>query len=372
MQFIDLNRQYERIKKDMDARIQAVIDRKSFIMGPEIEELEKKLATKVGRKFCLSCSSGTTALVIPLMAYDLKASDAVFVSSFTFFASAEAINLAGATPVFVDSDETYNMDPAKLEEAIQRVLKEGRLKPRGVIPVDLFGLPADYNRIIPIARSHNMFVLEDAAQGFGGKIKGRMACSFGDVSATSFFPAKPLGCYGDGGAVFTDDEELYVKMRSIRVHGQGSDRYDNIRMGINGRLDTIQAAVLLSKLTVFDDEIEKKNLIAKKYDSYFSGSFITPSIPEGFYSSYAQYTLQGKDTRQRNEIISKMKEAGIPIMVYYPVPMHKQTAYKYLGYKTNDFPVCEKFSNTVFSLPMHAYLTDDELSFIAEGIMKNA
>lgn len=365
MQFIDLNRQYDRIKKDIDSRIQTVIDRKSFIMGPEVTELEEKLANKVGRKHCLGCASGTDALVISLMAYNLKPQDAVFVPSFTFFASAEAVNIAGGTPVFVDSNDTYNMDPAKLEEAIQKVIKEGKLIPKGVIPVDIFGLSADYNAILPIAKKYNLFVLEDAAQGFGGKLDGKWNCSFGDVSATSFFPAKPLGCYGDGGAIFTDDDDLYELMYSIRVHGQGSDRYDNVRMGLNGRLDTIQAAVLLAKLEVFDDELEKKNAVAKKYTELLKDAFITPTIPDNTFSSYAQYTIQVKDKEERELIISEMKKIDVPIMVYYPVPMHMQTAYKYLGYNPADLPKCQEFSNRVLSLPMHAYLTDNEIEMIA-------
>lgn len=364
MQFIDLNRQYDRIKEDMDSRIQAVIDRKSFIMGPEVNELEEKLAKKVGRKYCLGVSSGTDALVIPLMAYNLRPTDAVFVSSFTFFASAEAINTAGGTPVFVDSNDTYNMDPEKLEEAINKVIAEGKLTPRGVVPVDIFGLPADFSAILPIAEKYGLFVLEDAAQGFGGKLDGKWDCSFGDVSATSFFPAKPLGGYGDGGAVFTDDDELYKLMYSIRMHGQGSDRYDNVRMGVNGRLDTIQAAVLLAKLEVFDDEMKRKNEVAKKYTELLKDAFVTPYIPDNCFSSYAQYTIQAKNSEERELIISEMKKIDVPIMVYYPVPMHMQTAYKYLGYKPEDLPKCQKFAGRVFSLPMHAYLTDDEIKMI--------
>lgn len=368
MQFIDLNRQYDRIKSEIDGRIQSVIDRKSFIMGPEVTELEEKLAKKVGRKYCLGCSSGTDALVIPLMAFKLNKNDAVFVSSFTFFASAEAINTAGGTPVFIDSDETYNMDPQKLEEAIIKTLSEGKLKPRGIVPVDIFGLPADFDKILKIAKKYNLFVLEDAAQGFGGKLNEKWDGSFGDVSATSFFPAKPLGCYGDGGAIFTDNDQLYELMKSIRVHGQGTDRYDNVRMGVNGRLDTIQAAVLLAKLEIFDDEMIKKAKIAAKYTELLKDTFKTPIIPENCFSSYAQYTLQAESEEQRNEIVKRMKEFDIPVMIYYPVPMHMQTAYKYLGYSPVDLPVCESFSKKVFSIPMHAYLTDDEIQNISDKL----
>lgn len=368
MQFIDLQRQYDRIKEDMDRRIQKVIDEKRFIMGPEIAEIEEKLAKFVGRKYCLTCASGTDALVIPLLAYELNSEDAVFVASFTFFASAESVNIAGGTPVFVDSDETYNMDPVKLEEAIKKTLKEGKLKPKGIIAVDIFGLPANYDAIIPIAEKYGLFVLEDAAQGFGGELNGKRACSFGDVSATSFFPAKPLGCYGDGGAIFTDNDALYEKMHSIRVHGQGSSRYDNVRIGMNGRMDTIQAAVLLAKMEVFEDELKTKNQVAAKYTELLKDSFTTPVIPENAMSAYAQYTVLAKNQVQRDAIVEGMKNYDIPIMVYYAVPMHKQTAYKYLNYKDGDLPVCEDFSKRVFSLPMHAYLTDEEIKDIAEKI----
>lgn len=368
MKFIDLDRQYDRIKADMDSRIQSVIDKKDFIMGSAVSELEERLANKVGRKYCLTCASGTDALVIPLMAHELKRTDVVFVSSFTFFASAEAISLAGGTPVFVDSDNTYNMDPDNLEKAIEKVLDEGKLRPKGVIAVDIFGLSADYHRILPIAKKYNLFVLEDAAQGFGGSIDGVLNCKHGDVSATSFFPAKPLGCYGDGGAIFTDDDKLYELMHSIRVHGQGSSRYDNVRIGINGRLDTIQAAVLLAKLTIFDDEMERKNHIADQYTRRLKDAFVTPLIPSNCYSSYAQYTLQAKGEEERNCIVAGMKEVGIPVMIYYSVPMHMQTAFNYLGYEPEDLPVCYKFSKKVFSIPMHAYLTDEEIEQITDRL----
>ena len=368
MQFIDLNRQYHRIKEDVDRRIQCVLDNNNYIMGSEVIELEKKLADFTGRKYCLSCSSGTDALVIPLLAYDLKKKDAVFVSSFTFFASAESVNIAGGTPVFVDSDDTYNMNPEKLEDAIVNTLKEGKLKPKGIIAVDIFGLPCDYEKIVSVAEKYNLFLLEDAAQGFGAKFNGKRTCGFGDVSATSFFPAKPLGCYGDGGAIFTDDDTLYEKMYSIRVHGQGSNRYDNVRIGMNGRLDTIQAAVLLAKLEVFESEMEKKNQIASQYTELLKDTFVTPVIPDNCFSVYAQYTLLAQDEQERENIISEMKLSNVPIMVYYPVPMHMQTAYNYLGYKPEDLPVCYEYSKRVFSIPMHAYLTEEEVVFIVEKL----
>lgn len=368
MQFIDLGRQYDVIKQDMDLRLAKVMDSKHFIMGPEVEELEKKLAEFTGRKYCLTCSSGTDALVIPLMAYALQPTDAVFVPSFTFFASAESVNIAGGTPVFVDSDSSFNVDPEKLEATIQKTIAEGRYTPRGIIAVDIFGLPADYDKITAIAEKYDLFLLEDAAQAFGGIYKNKRVCSFGDVSATSFFPAKPLGCYGDGGAIFTDNDELYELMHSLRVHGHGSDKYDNVRIGLNGRLDTIQAAVLLSKLTVFESEIEAKNKVAQKYTQLLKDDFVTPVIPDDCVSPYAQYTLLAKNKQQRDAIVEGMKSCDVPIMVYYPVPMHCQTAYNYLGYHREDLPVCADFSERVFSVPMHAYLTDEEICFIAEKL----
>ena len=361
MQFIDLHRQYEKIEEDINKRLKKVLDEKHFIMGPEIFELEEKLAKYTNRKYCLSCSSGTDALVIPLLAYDLKETDAVFVPSFTFFASAESVNIAGATPVFVDSDETYNIDVQKLEEAIINTKNEGKLTPKGIIAVDLFGLSANYDELTKIAEKYGLFLLEDAAQGFGGTINGKPNCSFGDVAATSFFPAKPLGCYGDGGAIFTDNDELYEKMQSIRVHGQGTSRYDNVRIGMNGRMDTMQAAILLSKLEIFDEELKAKIEIAKTYTELLKDSFVTPTIPENCVSAYAQYSLLAKDEEQRNAIVEGMKAFDIPIMVYYAVPMHMQTAYKYLNYDASDLPKCEDYSKRIFSLPMHAYLTKEEI-----------
>ena len=328
MKFIDLGRQYEVIKDDVEKGIHSILTSQSFIMGQEIAELEKQLAAFTGRKFCLTCGSGTEALQIPLMAYELTKEDAVFVPGFTFFASAESVNLAGGTPVFVDVDSTFNMDVESLEREIERVRKEGKLNPRGIIPVDLFGRSANYDKIIPIAEREGLFVLEDAAQGFGGMLHGKRNGSFGDVSATSFFPAKPLGCYGDGGAIFTDDEQLYEKMHSVRVHGQGTDKYDNIRMGMNGRMDTIQAAVVLAKLKVFEKELEARQEVAKWYAELLNGYFVLPEINEEYYSAWAQYTVLAGDSVQRDKIVEEMKKKDIPVMIYYPIPLHKQTAYK--------------------------------------------
>lgn len=368
MQFIDLHRQYDRIEEEVKKRIETVLTHKNFIMGPEISELEEKLAAFTGRKYAFTCASGTDALVIPLMAYDLKVTDAVFVSSFTFYASAESVNLAGATPVFIDSDDTYNMDPKKLREAIEKTIAEGKLTPKGIIPVDIFGLPAEYDEIIAIAKEFNLFVLEDTAQGFGGRYNGKPNGSFGDVSATSFFPAKPLGCYGDGGAFFTDDDELAAKMRSIRVHGQGSSRYDNIRIGLNGRMDTLQAAILLAKVDILEDEMASRQKVAQLYMKELEGVFDLPKVPENCVSAWAQFSMLAKDESQRNAIIEGMKAYDIPIMVYYALPMHMQTAYKYLGYKESDLPVCVDMSKRVFSVPMHPYLAESEIKDICDKL----
>ena len=368
MDFIDLGRQYAAIKDKVDAGIQKVVDSRHFIMGPEVAELERRLAEFTGRKYCLSCGSGTEALQIPLMAFDLKKTDAVFVPSFTFFASAECISLVGATPVFVDVDSSFNMSVRSLEAEIEKVLEKGELTPKGIIPVDLFGRSADYDSILPIAAKYGMFVLEDAAQGFGGSLHGKRNGSFGDVSATSFFPAKPLGCYGDGGAIFTDDEKLYDKMRSIRVHGMGSDRYDNVMIGINGRMDTIQAAVVLAKLDVFEDELAARQNVARWYEEELKNSFVLPETDPEYFSSWAQYTLLAKDEQERDGIVAAMKEKNIPVMIYYPKPLHEQTAFKNLGYGGVELPYCSQIAKRVFSLPMHPYLRHEEVVYICDTL----
>ena len=369
MQFIDLKTQFERIEDDVFSRVSTVLQSQKYVMGPEIAELEEKLAEYAGVRHAISCSSGTDALVIPLMGYDLKATDAVFVPSFTFFASAESITLAGGTPVFVDSDATtFNLSPADLDRAIDETLAEGKLTPRGIITVDLFGQPADYDEILAIADKHGLFVIEDAAQGFGGEYKGAKAGSFGNVASTSFFPAKPLGCYGDGGAIFTDDDDLAELIKSIRVHGQGSDKYDNVRIGVNGRLDSIQAAVLLSKLAIFDSEVEARNRVANAYSERLSDVLAVPAVTNGKLSVWAQYTLVAKDADERTAIIDACKAAGVPTAVYYPIPIHRSTAYKSLGYKLGDLPVGEDLANRVFSIPMHPYLQESDIEQIVAAV----
>lgn len=371
MEFRDLKRQYQVLKPQMDAAMLEVAENCNFISGKQVTELEQRLAEYVGVKHCVTCGNGTDALTLVMMAWDIKAGDAVFVPTFTFFASAEVVAFEGATPVFVDVDErTFNVDPVKLEEAIEQVKKEGKLNPRAVIAVDLFGQPADYTKIEEICKKYGLLLLEDGAQGFGGKIGDRTACSFGDAAATSFFPAKPLGCYGDGGAVFTNDDEMADYMRSIRVHGKSpADKYDNLRIGLNSRLDTIQAAVLKVKLQAFKDhELESVNRAAKLYDEYLGNVVKTPVVPEGFYSSWAQYTLILDSKEQRTHLQKELKEQGIPTMVYYPKPMHLQGAFADLGYKKGDFPVAESLCERVLSLPMHPYLNEEDIRFVANAV----
>lgn len=368
MQFIDLHRQFNEIEQEVRNRFDKILEHKGFIGGQEVKEIEKELAEYVGVKHVICCASGTDALTIPLKAYDLKKNDAVFVPSFTFFASAESITLAGGTPIFVDSDyETYNIDTDDLVEKIEMILRNGEYNPRGIVAVDLFGQPANFNRIKQIAEKYNLFILEDGAQGFGGSINGKKACSFGNVAATSFFPAKPLGCYGDGGAIFTDDDKLANLIESIHVHGKGSDKYDNVRIGYNSRLDTFQAAVLLEKMKIFDQELIKRNNIAQLYSERLAEYFEVPKVLDGYNSSWAQFTLKTKDESSRDYIVDKMKNAGIPVMVYYPIPIHKSGAYKNnIQYK---LPICEELSKKVFSIPMHPYLSNEEIDMICDTLI---
>ncbi len=357
MDFIDLKSQQKTIRKKIDQRIKAVLDHGKYIMGPEVFELEEKLANYVGSKFCITCASGTDALLMPLMANNIGPGDAVITSPFTYIATAEVISLLGATPIFVDIySKTFNMDPSKLEEAIKEAQRKN-LQPKAIIAVNLFGLPARYRMIQEIANNYNLFIIEDTAQGFGGSIRLKKSGSFGDVASTSFFPAKPLGCYGDGGAIFTDNENLAKKLRSIRVHGSGLDKYDNIRVGINGRLDTIQAAILLEKLSLFDNEVDIRNKNAKYYSNNISSKFRVPHIPLDYISSWAQYSLLAKSSKQRKRTMLRLGENNIPSMIYYKIPLHMQKVYRGLGYSVGNFPIAEDISNKIFSIPMHPYLT---------------
>lgn len=376
MQFRDLGKQYQTLKADIDKAMTDVASQAHYIMGPQVKELEQELAEYVGVKHCLTCANGTDALTLALKAWGIGQGDAVFVPDFTFFSSAEVVSLEGATPVFVDVDaDTFNIDVVSLESVIQKTLAEGQLKPKVIVAVDLYGLPANYPALKAIAQKYGLLILEDGAQGFGGSIEGKKACSFGDISTTSFFPAKPLGCYGDGGAVFTDNDEWAKLIESYRVHGKGTDKYDNVRIGMNSRLDTMQAAILQVKLRAFDGEVERVNEVARTYTRILNKYVKTPVIPEGFRSSWAQYTIQLSNEAARNATQAALKEAGIPSMVYYPKTMHEQTAFRNsklriqnskLGY---DSYVACRLCSTVLSLPMHPYLETSEIEDICSKLI---
>jgi len=366
MQFIDLAKQQRIIRKKIDARIKAVLDHGKYIMGPEINELEEKLAEYISVSYCISCASGTDALLIPLMARNIGYGDAILTTPFTYIATAEVISLLGATPIFIDIyPDTFNIDPAGIEQGIKLAENKG-LHPKGIIPVDIFGLPAQYRLIQKEAEKYNLFILEDAAQSFGGNIRGQKAGSFGDVAATSFFPAKPLGCYGDGGAIFTNDKELAGIMRSIRVHGGGVDKYNNIRIGINGRLDTLQAAILLEKLAIFENEIDMRNNVADYYKANMPTNLKSPFIPKDYISSWAQFSILTDLKAKRNHIMTYLKSKEIPSMIYYCTPLHLQKVFSSLGYKRGDFPNSENIADKIFSVPMHPYLHHDQQDQILE------
>ncbi len=374
MQFRDLQKQYEVLKPQIDAAVQKVCAQANYISGQEVKELEQQLADYVGVKHCITCANGTDALTLVLMAWGIGPGDAVMVPDFTFFASGETVAYEGATPLFVDVDErTFNLDPDKLEEKILEVKAQGKYNLRAVVAVDLFGLPADYTRIEPICKKYGLLLLEDGAQGFGGTINGRRVGSFGDAAATSFFPAKPLGCYGDGGAIFTNNDEWAALIRSYAVHGKGSMKYDNVRLGVNSRLDTIQAAILQVKLKAFQDyELEAVEQVSRWYDEVLQGSgLVLPYRPEGFTSSWAQYTVQLPQGTDREALQAKLREQGIPTMVYYPKPMHQQKAFAGTDSAVADCPVTERLCATVLSLPMHPYMTREENFCVANGVKNN-
>ena len=372
MQFRDLKAQYAAMKPEIDQSIQQVIDSAAFILGKPVTELENKLAGYVGRKYCVSCASGTDALVLSLKAMGIGAGDAVFTSDFTYFASAGSISIVGATPVLVDIElQTFNMSPDALEKQIQNVISEGELTPKAIIPVDLFGLPADYTRILPIAEKYGLKVLEDAAQGFGGMLNGKRAGSFGDVGATSFFPAKPLGCYGDGGAIFTDDPEMDRRLRSLRANGRSpEDKYDNREVGFNSRLDTIQAAILLPKLKAFSEyELDAVNRAASWYTERLSDLVVTPIVPDGFVSSWAQYSILLKSSEERAALQKALKEKEIPSMLYYPRGIHQQGAYQDRGLSDEDYLNTIEATKRILSLPMHPYLQEADVDYIS-GVIR--
>lgn len=368
MEYRDLKKQYAVLKDEIDKGIHNVIESATFIQGKEVKELEEKLAGYVGVKHCVTCANGTDALQIALMTWGIGEGDVVFVPDFTFFSSGEVVSSVGATPIFVDVErDTFNISSAALRNMITKVISNGG-KPRVIVAVDLFGQPANYSELREIADEYGLLILEDGAQGFGGSINGKRACSFGDISTTSFFPAKPLGCYGDGGAIFTDNDEWASLIRSYCVHGKGSSKYDNIRIGMNSRLDTIQAAVLLAKLDQFVNyEMEKMQEIAALYTQELEGVVQTPRVKDGYESSWAQYTILVKDYEEREVLVARLKNEGIPTAVYYQKPMHKQTAFKYDG-DDIDYKVTNGLVEVVLSLPMHPYLEQDEINYIIDTI----
>jgi len=369
IQFIDLAAQQRRIKARIDARIQAVLAHGGYIMGPEVKEFETALAAFCGTRFALGCANGTDALQLALMALTARPGDAVFCPSFTFAATAEVVPMVGATPVLVDvREDSFNLDIESLKRAIVHARAQG-LRPAGVIPVDLFGLPADYDAIEAVAREEGMWIIADSAQGFGGTYRGRRAGAIGDIATTSFFPAKPLGCYGDGGAVFTADEELRALMESYRVHGKGSHKYDNERIGLNSRLDTLQAAILLEKLAIYEDELEARQRVAAHYRERIGNALRTPEVPDDCRSTWAQYTVRVQGGQNREAIMAGLKERGIPTAVYYPRPLHRQTAYA--GFPTDPagLAISERLSTEVFSLPMHPYLDAEAQDRIIDAVI---
>lgn len=369
MEFRDLKKQYFLYKEEFDQAISLILSEGNFIGGTEVEQLEKELAAYVGMKHCITCANGTDALLLALMNWGVRAGDAVYIPDFTFFSTAEVVALLGATPVMVDIDETtFNLSAQELELAIERTISEGVLEPKVIIPVDLFGQPADFFCIRRIADKYKLKVLEDGAQGFGGSINHKKACGFGEIAATSFFPAKPLGCFGDGGALFTDCDEWEKLIRSYKVHGKGNNKYDNVRIGLNSRLDTIQAAVLRVKLSHFEDELRLVNMVAKWYEEKLGDLVRCPRVKEGYFSSWAQYTILLKDETERNIVQEKLRKNGIPSMIYYTKGMHMQEALQQFLKNSVKYPVTEKVCKRCLSLPMHPYMTKDEVELVTESI----
>ena len=363
--FVDLKAQRRRLGNRIDNAILRVVDHGGYIMGPEVRELETRLAEFCGAEHCISCANGTDALALVLMAWGIRPGDAVYVPAFTFVSTAEVVAWMGATPVFVDVlEDTFNMDPESLEAAIGATSNLA-LRPRAVIPVDLFGQPADYQRILPIAERHGLRVLSDAAQSFGATLDGRRTGTFGDATTTSFFPAKPLGCYGDGGAIFTDDDELAGKLKSLRVHGQGSNKYDNVRIGMNGRLDTLQAAILIEKMAIFPEEIQARNDAAGRYNELLGASVKVPAVIDGATSVWAQYTVQ---VDRRDEVQARAKARGIPTAVYYPIPLSQQAGYRQYPSAPGGVAVSESLSKRVLSLPIHPYIGADVQADVAAAL----
>lgn len=370
MEFRDLKKQYQRYKIELDKAIHDVLEQTDFINGPSVKRLEERLASYAGVKHCITCANGTDALYLVLKAWNIGPHDAVFVPNFTFFATAEAVSQVGATPIFVDVDPyTYNISPDHLEKMIKDTIKEGKYHPKAIIPVDLFGLLADYSKIQPLAKKYKLLVLEDAAQGFGASYHGQRACSFGDAAITSFFPAKPLGCYGDGGAIFTNDDTLASLLRSLAVHGKGSDKYDNVRIGQNSRIDTLQAAILHVKLDAFiNHELSDVNQVYQWYQEYLGDIVVTPTIPKHYISCFAQYSIQLNSYEERHMLKEFLELKNIPTMIYYRKTMHQQTAYAHLNISDHEYPVSIALTSKVLQLPIHPYLSQEDVLEITSHV----
>lgn len=368
--FIDLQAQRARIADEIDKATLNAVHEGKYIMGPQVKELEKQLAEFSGAKHCVTCSSGTDSLAMVLMAKGIKAGDAIFVPAFTFVATAEVVAWVGATAYFVDVlEDSFNMDPASLAQAVADAKAAG-LNPAGVIPVDLFGQPADYPSLCAIADEHDMWVMADAAQSYGGSLNDKSVGQWGLATSTSFFPAKPLGCYGDGGALFTDDDELVELLQSVRVHGKGSYKYDNVRIGMNARLDTVQAAILIEKLKIFPDELKARDAVATKYNEALKDVVKVPELIDGASSAWAQYTVVLPEGADRDEFAATCKAAGVPTAVYYPIPLSEQTGYKHFPTVSTGTAISEALAKSVISLPMHPYLETDTQDYIIETVRK--
>lgn len=373
MQFIDLKAQYQALKEEINANIQAVLESAQFIGGPYVGELEEKLAAFVGRKHCITCANGTDALHVAFMAYGIGQGDAIFCPDVTFIASVEPAYMLGAVPVFCDiTADTYNLCPTSLERQIQAVMAEGKLKPKAVVAVDFLGNPADYEAVAAICKKYSLILIEDAAQAFGAIYRNQRACSFGDIATTSFFPAKPLGCYGDGGAIFTDDDAVDKLCRSICVHGKGpGGKYDNVRVGMNSRLDTLQAAVLLPKLKALSDyEMDRRQIVAQRYHDAFSGKFVTPFVADDCLSAYAQYALLAENSAQRDRVTARLAEKKIPNMVYYPTPQHALPVFRNVPCYGETFLNADSYCARTFSLPMHPYLEQAEQQKVIDAVLE--
>lgn len=373
MQFIDLQAQYKALKTEIDANIQSVLDSAQFIGGSYVKELEEKLAAFVGRKHCITCANGTDALQLAFMVAGVGDGDAVFCPDMTFISSTEPAKMFGAVSIFCDiTPDTYCLDPASLERQIKAVLAEGKLTPKAVVAVDILGNPCDYDAIAPICEKYGLTLIEDAAQSFGASYKGKRACAFGHIATTSFFPAKPLGCYGDGGAIFTDDDEIDALIRSLCVHGKGpGGKYDNIRVGMNSRLDNLQAAILLPKLKALKEyELDARQTVAGRYNAAFAGKFVTPFVEEDCVSAWAQYALLAENTAQRDKIVAHLTEKGIPNMIYYPTPQHALPVFRDEPAYGETFQNADDYCARTFSLPMHPYLTEAEQNEVIRAVLE--